>query len=75
MLDFAKEKSNQVDAIVVFKSDRIHRHLKNLLIMIEDDLQPHSIAFISVSENFGPQRHKGCLRYKYLTASQNWNGT
>ncbi len=52
MLEFAQDKSNEIDAIIVFQSDRIHRHLKNFLIMIEDDLQPHDIAFISVSESF-----------------------
>ncbi|WP_374121445.1 recombinase family protein [Paenibacillus sp. LHD-117] len=31
MLEFAQDKNNQIDAIIVFKSDRIHRHLKNLL--------------------------------------------
>lgn len=66
MLKFAQEKSNQVDAIVVFKSDRIHRHLKNLLIMIEDDLQPHSIAFISVSENFDTSTPQGMLTLQML---------
>ncbi len=66
MLEIAQEKSNQVDAIVVFKSDRIHRHLKNLLIMIEDDLQPHDIAFISVSENFDTSTPQGMLTLQML---------
>ncbi len=66
MLEFAQDKCNQVDAIVVFKSDRIHRHLKNLLIMIEDNLQPHSIAFISVSENFDTSMPQGMLTLQML---------
>lgn len=66
MLKNAQNQSNQIDAIVVFKSDRIHRHLKNLLIMIEDDLQPHDIAFISVSENFDTSTPQGMLTLQML---------
>lgn len=66
MLEFAQDKSNEIDAIVVFKSDRIHRHLKNLLIMIEDDLQPRDIAFISVSENFDTSTPQGMLTLQML---------
>jgi site-specific DNA recombinase len=66
MLEFARNKGNRIDAIVVIKSDRIHRHLKNLLIMIEDDLQPHSIAFISVSENFDTSTPQGMLTLQML---------
>lgn len=66
MLKLAQNVSNEVDAIVVFKSDRIHRHLKNLLIMIEDDLQPHNIAFISVSENFDTSTPQGMLTLQML---------
>jgi len=66
MLEFAQDKYNQIDAIIVFKSDRIHRHLKNLLIMIEDDLQPHDIAFISISENFDTSTPQGMLTLQML---------
>ncbi|MFC5702778.1 recombinase family protein [Cohnella faecalis] len=66
MIEFAQDKSNEIDAIIVFKSDRIHRHLKNLLIMIEDDLQPHDIAFISVSENFDTSTPQGMLTLQML---------
>jgi len=66
MLEFAQDKGNEIDAIVVFKSDRIHRHLKNLLIMIEDDLQPHNVAFISVSEKFDTYTPQGMLTLQML---------
>lgn len=66
MLKLAQDKGNEIDAIIVFKSDRIHRHLKNLLIMIEDDLQPHDIAFISVSENFDTSTPQGMLTLQML---------
>jgi site-specific DNA recombinase len=66
MLGLTRDKSNEIDAIIVFKSDRIHRHLKNLLIMIEDDLQPHEVAFISVSENFDTSTPQGMLTLQML---------
>lgn len=66
MLDFTHDKKNEIDAIVVFKSDRIHRNLKNLLIMIEDDLLPHNISFISVSENFDTSTPQGMLTLQML---------
>jgi predicted site-specific integrase-resolvase len=66
MLQSACNKDNGIDAIIVIKSDRIHRHLKNLLIMIEDELQPHGVAFISVSENFDSSTPQGMLMLQML---------
>jgi DNA invertase Pin-like site-specific DNA recombinase len=66
MLEYAKSKENGIDAIIVFKSDRIHRHLKNLLIMIEDELEPSDIAFVSVSENFDTSSPQGMLTLQML---------
>lgn len=64
MLEYAK--ANEVDAILVYKSDRIHRNLKNLLIMIDDELAPNNIAFISVSENFDTSTPQGMLTLQML---------
>lgn len=66
MLEFAKEQTNEINAILVYKSDRVHRHLKNLLIMIEDDLEPLNVAFISVSENFDTSTPHGMLTLQML---------
>lgn len=66
MLEYAKDENNGIDAIIVFKSDRIHRHLKNLLIMIEDQLKPLNVAFISVSENFDTSSPQGMLTLQML---------
>jgi len=66
MLDFAKDISIGINAILVYKSDRIHRHLKNLLIMIEDELEPLNVAFISVSENFDTSTPHGMLTLQML---------
>lgn len=40
--------------------------MKNLLIMIEDDLQPYDIAFISVPENFDTSTPQGMLTLQML---------
>ncbi|KRF27655.1 recombinase family protein [Paenibacillus sp. Soil787] len=66
MVEYVCDKTNGIDAIIVFKSDRIHRHLKNLLIMIEDELEPNDIAFVSVSENFDTASPQGMLTLQML---------
>jgi site-specific DNA recombinase len=45
-------KAGKVDNVIVFKSDRLSRSLKNLLIMIEDIFLPSGTCFISISEQF-----------------------
>lgn len=66
MLEYVCNQENGIHAIIVFKSDRIHRHLKNLLIMIEDELEPNEIAFVSVSENFDTSSAQGMLTLQML---------
>ncbi len=61
MLEYIKKPDNEVSAIIVVKADRIHRSLKNLLILIEDVLEPNGIAFISVSERFDTSTPQGML--------------
>ncbi|WP_370044541.1 hypothetical protein [Lysinibacillus sp. RC79] len=39
----------------------MHRRLKNLLIMIEDVLEPNKIALISISEKFDISTAQGKL--------------
>jgi len=55
------ESNDDITGIVVYKADRIHRRLKNLLILIEDELEPKKIAFISVSEKFDTSTAQGML--------------
>ena len=47
MMDYIKE--NDIDMIIVYKNDRIHRSLYNLLAMIYE-LQEHEVALVSVTE-------------------------
>ncbi|MFS0766984.1 recombinase family protein [Peribacillus phoenicis] len=61
MIEYISNAENEVSGVVVLKADRIHRRLKNLLIMIEDVLEPNGIAFISVSEKFDTSTAQGML--------------
>lgn len=61
MIEYITDPENEVEAIITLKADRVHRKLKNLLIMIEDVLQPHGIAFISITENFDTSTSQGML--------------
>jgi site-specific DNA recombinase len=45
-------RTGNVERIVVFKVDRFTRKLRDLLTLIEDELEPHNVAFVSVSEQF-----------------------
>ncbi|WP_242772464.1 recombinase family protein [Brevibacillus parabrevis] len=61
MVQTIQQTENEISGIVVLKVDRIHRRLKNLLELIEDELEPKGIAFISVSENFDTSTPQGML--------------
>ena len=49
MMQFVSNKDNEIYAILVYKADRIHRSLKNLMIMV-DYLQEIEVGFISITE-------------------------
>lgn len=61
MMEYVSDKSNKVNAIVALKADRIHRKLLNLLIMIENVLNPLGIAFKSITENFDTSTSQGMM--------------
>ena len=50
-----------VDAVVVYKSDRLSRSLKDLLNLIDDVLEPTGTAFVSVTEQFDTSTAHGRL--------------
>ncbi len=60
MLEFISNKENEIDAIIIYKADRIHRSLKNLMIMV-DYLQDINIGFISITEQFNTNTAQGLL--------------
>lgn len=60
MIDFVSDKDNKVDAVVVYKADRVHRSLKNLMIMV-DYLQEIEVGFISITEQFDTSTAQGLL--------------
>ena len=65
MMQFILNSDNKIDAIVVYKSDRIHRSLKNLMLML-DDLQEEKINFISITEQFDTSTAQGMLFLQML---------
>ena len=65
MMEFIDNEENNIDAIIVYKSDRIHRRLKNLMIMIEH-LQEKEISFISITEQFDTSTPQGMLFLQML---------
>ncbi|CEP43600.1 recombinase family protein [Paraclostridium sordellii] len=63
MMNYVKE--NDVDMIVVYKNDRIHRSLYNLLAMIYE-LQNYEVALVSVTEMFDTSTPQGMLFLQML---------
>ena len=63
MINFVKE--NDIDMIIVYKNDRIHRSLYNLLAMIYE-LQEHEVALVSVTEMFDTSTPQGMLFLQML---------
>ena len=60
MIDFINDIDNCIDCILVYKADRIHRSLKNLMIMI-DKLEEINVGFISITEQFDTSSPQGLL--------------
>lgn len=50
MLDAVRE--GNIDAVVVYKLDRLSRSQKDTLMLIEDELLAHKCDFVSINENF-----------------------
>jgi site-specific DNA recombinase len=64
MVNYIRE--NPVDVLLTFKLDRLSRNLKDLLIFIDDELDPRGIALQSVTENFNTQSAEGRLFLQML---------
>src|SRR5699024_915877 len=62
-MDYVKE--NNIDMIIVYKNDRIHRSLYNLLAMIYE-LQKYEVALVSVTEMFDTSTPQGMLFLQML---------
>lgn len=65
LIKFIADKKNNINCIVVYKSDRIHRSLKNLMDMI-DYIKKLEIDFISVTEQFDTSTAQGMLFLQML---------
>lgn len=55
-----------VERVIVYKSDRVSRHLKDLLYLIEDVFEPHGVEFVSVTEQFDTSTPQGKLFLQML---------
>ncbi len=64
MVSYIKE--NPVDILLTFKLDRLSRSLKDILVFIDDELEPKGIALQSVTENFNTQSAEGRLFLQML---------
>lgn len=65
LMEFIKDKENCIEAIIVYKSDRIHRSLRNLMNMI-GYTQGLGIDFISITEQFDTSTAQGMLFLQML---------
>jgi site-specific DNA recombinase len=61
MIEHIMNPDNDITGLIVLKADRIHRSLKNLLFLIQDQLEPANIAFVSVQEKFDTSTPQGML--------------
>ena len=66
MMEYVRDEESDIKGVIVYKSDRIHRKLKNLLFMIEDVLEPVGIAYIRVVEHFNTAESQGMLFLQML---------
>lgn len=66
MMSDISNQSEKIDLILVMKLDRVSRHLKDILVLIEDDLQPKSIGLKSVTETFDSSTAEGRLMISML---------
>ena len=64
MITYIKE--NPVNVLLTFKLDRLSRNLKDILVFIDDNLNPKGIALQSVTENFNTQSAEGRLFLQML---------
>jgi len=59
MLSYLQDNSTNV--LLCLKLDRLFRNLKDLLIFIDDELNPRDISLVSISENFNTGSAQGRL--------------
>ncbi len=65
MIDYISNDENNIDMLIVYKADRVHRSLKNLMIMIEY-LQEIKVSFLSITEQFDTNTAQGLLFLQML---------
>lgn len=61
MLRYIQGTENEFSGIAVTKADRIRRRLNHLLDLIEEELEPNGMAFISVTERMDTSTPQGMI--------------
>ena len=74
MLQAIHKKTFDADAVVVFKTDRMGRSLKNLIDILEDFSRNH-IQFISISDNMDTTLPTGKLMFQIVGAFAEYERT
>lgn len=65
MIEYISNYDNNINMLIVYKADRVHRSLKNLMIMIEK-LQEIDVSFLSITEQFDTTTAQGLLFLQML---------
>lgn len=60
MMEFVSNNKNNIDTIIVYKANIIHRNLKNIMVMI-DHLKEIKVGFVSLTEQFDTSTVQGLL--------------
>lgn len=59
-------QQDEVSVVLTYKADRLSRKLKDLLVLIEDELAPRGVAFISATEDFNTATASGKAFFSML---------
>lgn len=71
-LDKLKSKLEVIDAVVVYKLDRLSRSMKDTLVLIEDVFKPNNVRLISLTENFDTGTPLGMAMVGMLSTFAQW---
>ena len=59
-------RAEKLDAVIVWRLDRLSRNLRDLLVTIEDVFKPHGIEFVSATESIDTSSSSGRLMMNIL---------
>lgn len=62
------ENLDKFDCVLVYKLDRLSRHLKDILFLIEEEFEKNKVSFISINENFDTSKPMGKFALQMMGA-------